>query len=423
MPTLALAVCSLAQFALPAFAESHQQASIRLEWRPSQSAVAVGDTVDIGLYAISNSADPVPICGLQVILNWDAALLDGLTKIDPCSGSLCPPNTHSWSISEFPSTPLNDSLNDGDAYYIAFGCPTTDPALVTSEGLLVVIFRFTVLGVGEGELRFQAASDPLRTVVLDLSGEGQVPDLGPPARVSAISCPNPVVAAVGSRYLMIIPGAGDLPVALSIEGDSNDSEVSCVDRFVQQDGTIHATPVSQTPIEWGTVFVNDTEIIPSTSYTIRVDCGLPMGLDIHSDPIEVTTWLWGDVTGDDEVDQLDVAAVLDGADGIYLSGRIPENMDIAPCVGDGVVDSADVALVMAAFYDAPYPCVLPCRPLPDLAYLDELAGCMEGPGEPVSPTCLAFDTNVDHSVDIADFAEYQIAPSQVLSSGPRWLAK
>lgn len=93
MPTLALAVCSLAQFALPAFAESHQQASIRLEWRPSQSAVAVGDTVDIGLYAVSNSANPEPICGLQVILDWDAAFLDGLIQIDACLGSPCPPNT------------------------------------------------------------------------------------------------------------------------------------------------------------------------------------------------------------------------------------------------------------------------------------------------------------------------------------------
>ena len=91
--------------------EAH--ANVNLEWRPAAQTVHVGDTVHVGLYALSDDDTDQPFLAVQVIMVWNPADLLGVTQVN--SGPF------PWPASGFPDDSAGDGLNltglDGDAYY------------------------------------------------------------------------------------------------------------------------------------------------------------------------------------------------------------------------------------------------------------------------------------------------------------------
>lgn len=103
----------------------------------------VGDTIEVGIYAASDSAKTVRVSGIQVVLAWDATRLELTGFVDN--------GQYDWLMSGFlddsQADGLNDSLLDGDAFYQAMG-QFTVPAEVPpppGPGLLVTTLRFTAL--------------------------------------------------------------------------------------------------------------------------------------------------------------------------------------------------------------------------------------------------------------------------------------
>ncbi|MGB0715740.1 MAG: PQQ-dependent sugar dehydrogenase [Phycisphaerae bacterium] len=131
-------------------------------------------------------------------------------------------------------------------------------------------------------------------------------------------------------------GTPDQPFSIRVVGDSENSDVSCVDAYVQADGTIAAGEVTQTLAEWGSnVTISDSEIIPNASYTISTE-GFP------SAPIDMTTLLYGDVNNNTFVNLEDAQlAIID-----FQSEGFTAAADVDPCGGNGLINLADVLVIV-----------------------------------------------------------------------------
>ena len=159
----------------------------------------------------------------------------------------------------------------------------------------------------------------------------------------------PAVEAVGSRYLAITPAAGPPSVALRIDSSS----IDCMPMYVDANGLLTDTPVFQSATTWGTVYVADAEIIPSTTYQVQSDVRLPAESENLSDAVAATTWMWGDPTHDEFVDVMDIVCVLDGFDLAY--GQCSrEADDLMESVPDRVIDVNDLVAVLDAFAHVSY---------------------------------------------------------------------
>lgn len=129
------------------FAALPAAGAINLEWRPAQQTVRPGDTVDIGLYAVSDNAGNQPISAMDVLLEWDASTLQlvGVVNNGP----------YAWFQSGFFSDSSLDGINntfaDGDAKYTALAQFVT-PASATPAGLLVTTVRFQALAGTPGNI-------------------------------------------------------------------------------------------------------------------------------------------------------------------------------------------------------------------------------------------------------------------------------
>jgi hypothetical protein len=114
--------------------------NIDLEWRPAAQMVSVGDTVSIGLYAVSDDDTDQSISAMDVILTWDPDFLElqGVNNNGP----------YEWLSSGFPDDSGLDGLNntwlDGNALYQALA-QLGEPAYATPEGLLVTTVEFVAL--------------------------------------------------------------------------------------------------------------------------------------------------------------------------------------------------------------------------------------------------------------------------------------
>ncbi len=389
--------------------------SVRLEWRPLQAFVALDGTVDIGLFAVSNTGEPITIRSAQVILRWDSSRLGDLEIIDACAVVPCRAHAYPWIFSGFPSDAnvdgLNNSIDDGNALYRAEG--RTDPELnarVTAEGLWLTSFRFRAKALGAATLQMETSiGTSTRTSVTDPALQSISVTLGPAARMTVVDCPAPAVAAVGSRYVAITPVDGQGAVALRVDGLESDWHVACVSRFVQGDGHLDRGPVFFSPAQWGTVYVADAEIIPSALYSIFAVCRIEQGVDVQSSSVDTATWRWGDVTGDGELNVLDVSYAFDAAAPTpNFHGGIPENYDVIPCAPDGIVDDDDFNATLAANHFVPFPCPFPCGSGPDLTDFSQWLGCMMGPGSQIIVDCMPYDGNADGVVDLIDFADFAI---------------
>jgi hypothetical protein len=128
--------------------------AIHLEWRPGAQIVNLGSTVDVGLYAVSDSALDQSVSAADVILDWDPAYLALTGVLDN--------GPYAWLSSSFPNDAGLDGLNntwlDGDALYLAMAQLGT-PAQASPAGLLVTTFQFTALDLTAGTLLSIPASE------------------------------------------------------------------------------------------------------------------------------------------------------------------------------------------------------------------------------------------------------------------------
>lgn len=145
-----------------AFTAEGVLANIDLEFRPSHQVATVSQTVDIGLYAVSDSAVNQPMSAVDLVFGWDPSFLDltGLSQTGavPLLSSFFPAGDP-WGVNEVVPP------QDGGGFYSAFA-QLGSPVQVTPAGVLLTTFKFTAL-----------AETPLTTVGM----------------LSSISCQNTVV--------------------------------------------------------------------------------------------------------------------------------------------------------------------------------------------------------------------------------------
>jgi hypothetical protein len=126
---------ALAMAAVPA------KAAINLEWRPVSQSVQTGDTVYLGLYAVSDSDADQLLAAADVYFSWDPAYMRLLALDDTGAVSLL--------FSGFPaSDPCNTNEEvppqDGGGYYLAWA-NLGSPVPATSSGTLLTTFEFEAL--------------------------------------------------------------------------------------------------------------------------------------------------------------------------------------------------------------------------------------------------------------------------------------
>ncbi|MCH7592334.1 MAG: hypothetical protein IH989_06110 [Planctomycetes bacterium] len=172
--------------ALPAMTH----ADINLELRVSSSTVSVGDTVEVGLYAVSDAETDQTFSAVDVILHWDPSVLRLDGKID---------NGFGWSSSTFPCDGCLGKLNfdcccqqtvcdpaysglpanDGVALYQAWQFSGPFPE-ATLGGTLITSIVFAAIGrAAATEIRIlDAAGNTSTTRVLNGPAENLTGALG-----------------------------------------------------------------------------------------------------------------------------------------------------------------------------------------------------------------------------------------------------
>jgi hypothetical protein len=129
-------------------------------------------------------------------------------------------------------------------------------------------------------------------------------------------------------------------IALRVKGVSPD--VTCVDHFVQLDGTLGTTAVFRTGTQWGSINVKDTRIAPGKQYRVTADCG-----SSASAPVHVTTWPFGDTDNNLIVDLDDILHVLDAFVGFYFPPATFESCNLFPCEGIASLETIDLDDILA----------------------------------------------------------------------------
>ncbi len=160
-----------------------------------------------------------------------------------------------------------------------------------------------------------------------------------------------LVEGIGPRALFVTPLPVDSPVPVALQLTSPDWP--CLFKYVNLDGTLTSSPVTQTPAAWGTINVHDPEIVPDTTYVVIAEIG-----KILAPPGSAQTAKWGDVDLNGRAEIRDVLFTVDGFLGLFL---VPEEaMDLLPCIPDERVNIRDVLAAVDAWLGVPYPCPVPC---------------------------------------------------------------
>ncbi|UCC31559.1 MAG: hypothetical protein JSU86_04625 [Phycisphaerales bacterium] len=159
-------------------------AEINLQWRVSAQVVRVGQTVEVGLYAISDDDSDQPFGGIDAILSWDPGVIELVDKIDD--------GPYAWLTSSFPNDENIESLNadcgaivfcdpysgmpfnDGDALYQSvMQFPPNPPPYATPHGLLVTTMRFNApTATPATEIALLEAVGEQSTIVVDTEDLG-----------------------------------------------------------------------------------------------------------------------------------------------------------------------------------------------------------------------------------------------------------
>jgi hypothetical protein len=149
---------------------------INLEWRPMTHTVAVGQPVDVGLYAVCNPGETQLMRAADVVFTWDPTKLQFL-GIN---------NTFPGTLPALSSTlPANDPYHlngptipptDGNGYY-RWWANLGQPVTITDQGSLMTTFQFIALEATDSTIVDVADSggDPLLyTRILGSSEAGTV---------------------------------------------------------------------------------------------------------------------------------------------------------------------------------------------------------------------------------------------------------
>lgn len=165
----------------------------------------------------------------------------------------------------------------------------------------------------------------------------------------------PVVEAISSRHLRVTPQPGsddNAPVALRVTSPT----WPCLDQWIDNNGQLVplASRVFKTAADWGTILVQDPDIVPSSIYNVVAHCG-----SYESAPGSDSSYVWGDINNDGIVDFQDISLEVDAFRGIFYFPL--QTYDLYGCIPSGLVDFSDISLVVDAFRGRPYPCSLPCH--------------------------------------------------------------
>lgn len=123
---------------------------INLEWRPASQTVTVGETVDIGLYAVPSGDSRVAFSAMEAILVWEPDILELTGQVNN--------SPYDWLATTFPAIdpgnlnegaanpPIGVPNNDGNALYQAIGQFHPNPLPIAElDGLLITTIRFRAL--------------------------------------------------------------------------------------------------------------------------------------------------------------------------------------------------------------------------------------------------------------------------------------
>lgn len=169
-----------------------------------------------------------------------------------------------------------------------------------------------------------------------------------------------------------------------------DPLVTCVEGYVQVNGTLGADPVYETPEQWGKVHLRGANLRSGNTYSVRADCQPWAPGSVLSTAVTGALWRWGDTNADGLVDFVDITRLVDGFRGVWYNlGRpcssdaectmvLPhkkcdlgsgyclaitlENVDIygsTGCTPDRQTDFTDITRGVDAFVGRAYPCP-PC---------------------------------------------------------------
>lgn len=165
----------------------------------------------------------------------------------------------------------------------------------------------------------------------------------------------PIVQAISSRHIRVTPQPGsdnNAPVALHVTSPT----WPCLDQWIDNSGALVpiGSRVFKTASQWGTILVQDPDIVPSSEYHVVATCGSfdsAAGIDF--------SYRWGDIDHDGDCDFNDISFEVDAFRGIFFYPL--QTYDVYSCVPDGRIDFNDISLIVDAFRGRPYPCSLPCH--------------------------------------------------------------
>jgi hypothetical protein len=221
-------------------------------------------------------------------------------------------------------------------------------------------------------------------------------------------CFAPSAVATGGRFLSITPaGQGATPIALMLEGHCDDGRTHCASQYLERrcllgpdngllcasdancrkvcsgglnngqtcttstncpggvcvgkcdDARLTSTPQYLTSAQWGTVYVRDTEVIPSADYYVHTQCNFG-GTPVLSAGKKIRTWKWGDTTGEGIVNAIDIARDVDCVKGIFANPVTYHACNVWTCDVDLVVNDIDIAKVVDAVKGKNFDCPLLC---------------------------------------------------------------
>jgi len=121
------------------------RAAVNLEWRPALRRVNLGETILLGLYAVSDDGTSPSITGIDAVVTWDPSVLSLIRPFNINNGPYPWAFSGFWNDSELDA--LNTTFSDGNAFLTAFGGPLGGAlARATPQGLLITTFVFRASG-------------------------------------------------------------------------------------------------------------------------------------------------------------------------------------------------------------------------------------------------------------------------------------
>jgi hypothetical protein len=222
------------------------QANVNLEWRTDAETVCVGDTVSVGLYAVSD--DPVEnqlVAAIQMVFAWDndALQLLGLDETGsvPLLSSGFPfPDVHGLNEEAIPQ--------DGNGFYLALALLGT-PIVATPDGVLITMFQFLAMSdevpPAPIEILESGGDPPAETIVFD----GTIPNFDVTGTLGSIDI---VVrdACSGDVNCDGVVDVLDLIDVILAWGLCPDPPATCREDIVE-DGLVNVLDLIQVILSWG----------------------------------------------------------------------------------------------------------------------------------------------------------------------------